>query len=717
MNKAKRLEILTRLRENNPHPTTELNFSSPFELLIAVLLSAQATDVSVNKATAKLYPVANTPAAMLELGVEGVKTYIKTIGLYNSKAENIIKTCRILLEQHNGEVPEDRAALEALPGVGRKTANVVLNTAYGWPITKLAWRDLVPDTDSYQEIFAQPHLIDENDPLFSDTQPRLQFALEQLLHTRASSSFMLAKAPEESEYLNLIADAARTLQSDAGQLVGGHYEVSGHTIRLRHAVSADDNFATLTQVVAADWVEAEQLFGCLRQFNGDITLQPGLVHQANGGILIISLRTLLAQPLLWMRLKNIVNRERFDWVAFDESRPLPVSVPSMPLKLKVILVGERESLADFQEMEPELSEQAIYSEFEDTLQIVDAESVSQWCRWVTFTARHNHLPAPGADAWPVLIREAARYTGEQETLPLSPQWILRQCQEVASLCDGDTFSGEQLNLMLQQREWREGFLAERMQDEILQEQILIETEGERIGQINALSVIEFPGHPRAFGEPSRISCVVHIGDGEFTDIERKAELGGNIHAKGMMIMQAFLMSELQLEQQIPFSASLTFEQSYSEVDGDSASMAELCALISALADVPVNQSIAITGSVDQFGRAQPVGGLNEKIEGFFAICQQRELTGKQGVIIPTANVRHLSLHSELVKAVEEGKFTIWAVDDVTDALPLLLNLVWDGEGQTTLMQTIQERIAQASQQEGRHRFPWPLRWLNWFIPN
>lgn len=133
MNKAKRLEILTRLRENNPHPTTELNFSSPFELLIAVLLSAQATDVSVNKATAKLYPVANTPAAMLELGVEGVKTYIKTIGLYNSKAENIIKTCRILLEQHNGLVPEDRAALEALPGVGRKTANVVLNTAFGWP--------------------------------------------------------------------------------------------------------------------------------------------------------------------------------------------------------------------------------------------------------------------------------------------------------------------------------------------------------------------------------------------------------------------------------------------------------------------------------------------------------------------------------------------------------------------------------------------------------
>jgi len=133
MNKEKRTEILSRLRDNNPHPTTELVYISPFELLISVLLSAQATDVSVNKATAKLYPVANTPESVLALGVDGVKEYIKTIGLFNAKAENVIKTCRILLEKHHGEVPEDRAALEALPGVGRKTANVVLNTAFGWP--------------------------------------------------------------------------------------------------------------------------------------------------------------------------------------------------------------------------------------------------------------------------------------------------------------------------------------------------------------------------------------------------------------------------------------------------------------------------------------------------------------------------------------------------------------------------------------------------------
>lgn len=584
-------------------------------------------------------------------------------------------------------------------------------------ITKLACRDLVPDTESYQELFAQPDLTKENEFILSDTQPRLHYALEQVLSPWATSPFMLLKAPEEAEYLTLLGDAMRQLRSETNDVFGGHYRIAGQHITFTPADEADGLFASKGDVITANWAEAEQLFGCLRQFNGELTLQPGLVHRANGGVLIISLRTLLSQPLLWMRLKTIVTQQRFDWVSYDESRPLPVAVPSMPLSLTVVLTGDRESLADFQEMEPELAEQAIYSEFEDTLQITDADDMAQWCHWVMGLAQRASLPTPAPDAWPGLIREAVRYTGDQETLPLSPLWIARQLREVGVISGDAAFSGEQLSQMLAQREWREGYLAERMQDEILLEQILVETEGERIGQINALSVIEFPGHPRAFGEPSRISCVVHVGDGEFTDIERKAELGGNIHAKGMMIMQAFLMSELQLEQQIPFSASLTFEQSYSEVDGDSASMAELCALISALAEVPINQNIAITGSVDQFGRAQPVGGLNEKIEGFFSICQQRGLNGKQGVIIPAPNARHLSLSQALLEAVEQEQFAIWAIEGIEDALPLLTNLNWDGEGQTTLMQTIQERIAQATQQDARHRYPWPLRWLSWFSPN
>jgi Lon-like ATP-dependent protease len=584
-------------------------------------------------------------------------------------------------------------------------------------ITKLAWRDLVPDTESYQELFAQPDLAKEHDFILSDTQPRLHYALEQTLSPWTTSPFMLLKAPEEAEYLALMADAVRQLQPETDTVFGGQYRIVGSDVTFEPATQADDNFAATGEVITAEWAEAEQLFGCLRHFNGQLSIQPGLVHKANGGVLIISLRTLLAQPLLWMRLKNIVAHQRFDWIAYDESRPLPVAIPSMPLSLKVILTGDRESLADFQEMEPELADQAVYTEFEDNIQIADADDVTQWCQWVLAVAARYALPIPAADAWTGLIREAARDTGDQETLPLCPLWISKQLRETGVISGPGTFTGEQFAQMLAQREWREGYLADRMQDEILLEQILVETEGERVGQINALSVIEFPGHPRAFGEPSRISCVIHIGDGEFTDVERKAELGGNIHAKGMMIMQAFLMSQLQLEQQLPFSASLTFEQSYSEVDGDSASMAELCAVISALADVPVNQSIAITGSVDQFGRAQPVGGLNEKIEGFFSICQQRGLSGKQGVIIPAPNARHLSLSQAVLDAVDAEQFSIWAIDDVTDALPLLTNQVWDGEVQTTLMQTIQERIAQAMQQDARHRYPWPLRWLSWFSPN
>lgn len=577
-------------------------------------------------------------------------------------------------------------------------------------ITKLTRNDLAPDTESYQALFAQADLAHAEASLSGELQPRLFYALEQLLVTPAISPFMLVKIPEEPEYLQWLANETRTLHQPPESLCGVRYQIDGGKISLSPAQTAEDNFASVAPVEAADWVEAEQLFGCVRQFNGEIALQPGLVHRANGGVLILSLRALLAQPLLWMRLKNMVARQRFDWLSFDESRPLPVSIPSMPLSLKVILVGERESLADFQEMEPELSAQAIYSEYEDNLQIADAETLKQWCQWVWQNAQRLELPGLSATAWPLLIQEGARYTGDQETLPLCILWIARQLREATAFCEGDEISAEEMQTMLERRLWREGYLAERIQDEILQEQILIETEGECVGQINALSVIEFPGHPRAFGEPSRISCVVHIGDGEFIDVERKAELGGNIHAKGMMIMQAFLMSELELEQQFPFTASLTFEQSYSEVDGDSASMAELCALISSLANVPINQSIAITGSVDQFGRVQPVGGLNEKIEGFFAICQQRGLTGKQGVIIPSANVRHLSLAQELQQAVADEQFFIWAVDDVTEALPILTQLLWDGEGQT-LRQTIQERIAQATQQESRHRFPWPLRWL------
>lgn len=577
---------------------------------------------------------------------------------------------------------------------------------------RLEWRALQPDTSSVQPLFSQ--LPEDDSSCFAAIQSRLFNGLNLLLQTPAKLPLMLVKMAEDVEYQTLLQKVLSGIAAtDETELYGGHYLIDGMSISWRPAESEQDNFASVGGIQHADWIEAEQLFGCLRQYNNTLTLQPGLVHQANGGTLILSLRTLLAQPLLWLRLRKILTTQQFDWYSPDESRPLPVTVPSMPLQFRLVLTGERDALADFQEMEPELASKALYSEFEENIQIVDNEAFGLWIKWIRTLANSENIKAIADDFWPVLIREAVRYTGDQDTLPLCPAWITHQLQDAAMYSPDENLGGEHLQSALETREWREGFLAERVRDEILLDQILIETEGEMVGQINALSVIEFPGHPRAFGEPSRISCVVHVGDGEFTDVERKAELGGNIHAKGMMIMQAWLISELELEQQLPFSASLVFEQSYSEVDGDSASLAELCALISALSGQSVNQQIAVTGSVDQFGRVQPVGGLNEKIEGFFHICNQRNLTGNQGVIIPTANVRHLSLQQEVVDAVREGKFTIWAVSNVDEALPLLTGAEWEKENAPCLRRTIQERIAQINQHDGRQR-PWLLRWFNWF---
>ncbi|OVZ94144.1 Lon protease [Yersinia frederiksenii] len=576
---------------------------------------------------------------------------------------------------------------------------------------RLEWQSLLPNTTPYEALFATASQLEPVS--FAAIQPRLENGMTLFCHPQSQPRFMLIKAQESTEYLALIAQAVKELQPEASALFGGDYLVHGHQVTWQPAQRGDEAFAALSRCLYQEWVEPEQLFGCVRWHKDQISLQPGLVHQANGGILILSVRALQAQPLMWLRLKQMIVQQRFDWLSPDENRPLPVHIPSMPLDLRLILVGDRLGLGDFHDMEPELGELAIYGEFEVELPLVDIDGMTLWCGYINTLLQQKQLPALSADAWPVLFRQAVRYSGDQGSLPLCPQWLTRVLAEAALYAEEDTITANALDVALNARDWRNSYLAERMQDEIELGQILVETEGQVVGQINGLSVLEYPGHPYAFGEPARISCVVHLGDGEFVDVERKAELGGNIHAKGMMIMQAFLISELELDQPLPFSASIVFEQSYGEVDGDSASLAELCALISALSQQPINQQIAVTGSVDQFGNVQPIGGVNEKIEGFFEACQRRGLTGNQGVILPATNVRHLCLNQAVIEAVQNGQFHLWAVDSAAEALPLLTGVVYADEQQPSLLGIIQERISQVNPQD-RHRWPWPLRWLNWF---
>ncbi|WP_201282908.1 AAA family ATPase [Serratia rhizosphaerae] len=575
---------------------------------------------------------------------------------------------------------------------------------------RLEWQSLLPAVAPYQAIFDSAAQLAP--VTFAALQPRLDNALTLFCHPRSQPRFMLLKAQENREYLALIASAVTQRQPQQPSCPGSHYTVHNGQVQVEPASQGDEPFAAGGACIFQEWVEPEQLFGCVRLQQGNVTLAPGLIHRANGGVLILSARTLLAQPLMWLRLKQMIGQRQFQWFSPDETRPLPVTIPPMPLELRLIVVGDRLGLADFHDMEPEISELAMYGEYEEELQLADDEDMTLWCGYVNTLAAERQLPALAADVWPPLLTQAIRYSGDCASLPLSPTWLGQQLSEASLYAEEGLITAKALNAALTTRQWREGYLAERMQDDIELGQILIQTEGEAIGQINGLSVLDYPGHPGSFGEPSRISCVVHLGDGEFTDVERKAELGGNLHAKGMMIMQAFLISELELDQQLPFSASMVFEQSYGEVDGDSATLAELCVLISALSQQPINQQIAVTGSVDQFGNVQPIGGVNEKIEGFFDVCLRRGLTGKQGVILPAANVRHLCLRQDIVDAVREEQFHLWAVDSVAETLPLLTGCLYADEQQPNLLAAIQERIAQVNPQE-RQR-PWCLRWLNWF---
>jgi predicted ATP-dependent protease len=234
-------------------------------------------------------------------------------------------------------------------------------------------------------------------------------------------------------------------------------------------------------------------------------------------------------------------------------------------------------------------------------------------------------------------------------------------------------------------------LRERSHEAILRGILHIDTAGEQVGQVNGLSVFQLGDF--TFAQPSRITASTRLGEGELVDIQREVKLGGPIHSKGVLILSSFLATRYAAEQPLSLSASLVFEQTYGQVEGDSASVAELCALLSSLANAPIRQSLAVTGSVDQFGRVQAIGAVNEKIEGYFDICRQRGLDGRQGVIIPAANVVHLMLRQDVVDAAAAGRFHVYAVETIDQALELLTGMpVGPAETEGSLDQRVAQRL-------------------------
>ncbi len=573
---------------------------------------------------------------------------------------------------------------------------------------ELTWQGLVPNLDALQTHFVSSATIMPT--TLADIQPRLFAGIQHFVNEYAKTRFMFIKSDESEEYLNLFTDVIQPLLINSSPL-DGDYQLSEDKQLFQWQEGSKSRFSPHTNIACRHWIEPEQLFGYVTP---SMTLVPGLLHQINGGVLIISASALITQPLMWNRLRNMVTRRQFEWLPLSDSHPLPIEIESHPLELKVVIIGDRLALEEFEYADPELFESAIYGEYEPVMFFEDEEQLTLWMRYIKSIINLNQLPNIAADGWSAFINQATRYCEDKFNLPLDVSWLTRRLMDASHYQSDNQLTHESFTQAVENRLWRHSFLAERTQDDILQEQILVKTEGDVIGQVNGLSVLQYPGHPEAIGEPSRITCVAHLGDGEFVDVERKAELGGNLHAKGMMIMQAYLNYELKLEQPQPFSASIVFEQSYGEVDGDSASLAELCALISALALQPIDQQIAVTGAVDQFGYVQPIGGVNEKIEGFFDICAKRGLTGEQGVIIPMSNVRHLCTKNEVVKAVKEGQFHIWPVEHVAQAITLLTKQPYFEqqveEDNVHLLALIQERIHQANTPD-KARLPWFLKWL------
>ena len=368
-----------------------------------------------------------------------------------------------------------------------------------------------------------------------------------------------------------------------------------------------------------------------------------------------------------------------------------------------------------EELEEELYHLADYAEIESYCRVANAEQQQQWMGYVQAIVQQHQLPMLDLSGFNKLYQLLVRDSENRELINISPLMLKNILTETALLTQSTSLSAVDFERYFLHKAEQFGFLREQTYDSILQEQIYVATEGEMVGQINGLSVIEYPGTPLVFGEPSRISCIVQYGDGEVVDVERKTELAGNIHSKGILIAEACLANILELPSQLPFSASLVFEQSYGEIDGDSASLAGFCVLVSALSDLPLPQSIAITGAIDQFGLVHSVGGVNEKIEGFFTICQRRGLTGKQGVIIPSAVVNQLSLSETVISAVKNHAFFIYPVEAVDQACEILLqrDLVEQEDKNYTaetlpLARLIHQRINQYADRQSHREGFWDL---------
>lgn len=399
---------------------------------------------------------------------------------------------------------------------------------------------------------------------------------------------------------------------------------------------------------------------------------PGSLHRANGGYLILDADKLLNSPFVWEGLKRALKSGRIE--IEEPYSELGINTVTLkpeviPLNIKVILVGSTEIYYLLQDLDDEFNEMfRILADFDYDIPR-NADNMQAFAQLMKQQAHDSGTKPLAESAVISLMEHSCRLAEHQQRLSAHINDALEIIGEANFLCKSTEIDSSDIEQALSAREYRNGRIAQSILEEMLDGTILINTSDSVIGQINGLTVLEVGGS--SFGAPSRITVTVYPGSRGIVDIEREAELGLSIHSKGVMILTGYLGSCYAQEFPLAISASIALEQSYGHIDGDSASLAELCCLISALTLTPIKQSFAVTGSINQYGEVQTIGGVNEKIEGFFKLCKGRGLTGEQGCIIPQANIRNLMLKQEIIDAVANNEFAIYAVANVNEALELL----------------------------------------------
>lgn len=490
---------------------------------------------------------------------------------------------------------------------------------------------------------------------------------------------------------DMIANAALFVER-AGQAGDGpfpdtvhkaHPDPIFHRYAVNIMVSQDEDEDICAPLVVEDLPTLDRLVGRIDHASQMGTLvtnftmiKPGALHRANGGFLVLDARRVLSEPMAWDMLKQCLKTrsvpitsmaERLSLVSTTSLEPDPI-----PLNLRVVLIGDRRLHALLTMLDPDFGDLfKLQADFEDATDR-DDDSHELFARLIATRAVRDGIRPLSAEGVARLLDEASRLADDSRKLSLHFEALsdlMREADYYAAATGAARIDAGHVERAVSEQDRRAGRIRDRLQEAVARGTILIDTDGGAVGQVNGLAVTGIGGH--RFGHASRITARVRMGAGKLVDIEREVDLGGPLHSKGVLILSGYLTSAYALD--VPFSlhASLVFEQNYGGVDGDSASSTELYALLSALSGLAIDQGLAVTGSVNQAGQVQAIGGVNEKIEGFFETCRRRGLTGRQGVLIPASNVDHLMLRAPVVEAVAEGRFRVIPVTTIDEGIAIL----------------------------------------------